>query len=115
MMTETLYSDKLVAITGDTITFKHYYYPSGKMKVVSFDNISHIVVMKPTIWSGKWRLHGTGNLKTWYPKDFSRPKRDRIFHATLKNQWVDIGFTVEDGEGVEAIFRQKNLIKEPGR
>jgi hypothetical protein len=115
MMTETLYSDKLVAITGDTITFKHYYYPSGKMKVVSFDNISHIVVMKPTIWSGKWRLHGTGNLKTWYPKDFGRPKRDRIFHATLKNQWVDIGFTVEDGERVETIFRQKNLIKEHGR
>ncbi|ACD93852.1 hypothetical protein Glov_0115 [Trichlorobacter lovleyi SZ] len=32
--------------------------------------------------------------------------------ADLKSQWVKIGFTVEDGPLVEAIFRQHRLIKE---
>jgi hypothetical protein len=75
------------------------------------DNIEGIVVQKPTLWNGKWRLHGTGNFKTWYPLDLSRPRRDRIFLATLKDQWVTIGFTVEDGEQVEKILRDKNLIR----
>ena len=73
-------------------------------------NIQCIAVEKPTIWNGKWRLHGTGNFKIWFPKDYSRPKRDRIFIATLKNQWVKIGFTVEDGDRVEKLLSAMNLI-----
>ena len=67
-------------------------------------------IEKPTIWNGKWRLHGTGNFKVWYPRDYKRPKRDRIFFAVLKSQWVNIGFTAEDGESVEKILRDRNLI-----
>lgn len=75
------------------------------------DNLEGIVVKKPTLWNGKWRLQGTGNFKTWYPLDFSRPKRDRIFLATLKDHWITIGFTVEDGDRVELLLRDKNLIR----
>jgi hypothetical protein len=100
-----LYQDKLVTLTDDDITFQHYYYPSGKSKVVRWDEIESITVMKPTLRNGKWRLHGTGNFKTWYPKDLKRPRRDRIFLAVLKHQWVDIGFTAEDGKCVEALLR----------
>jgi hypothetical protein len=111
MIEETTYSDKLVSISDNEILFEHYYFPTGKKKVVRFNNIERIVVEKPTIWNGKWRLQGTGNFKTWYPMDYSRPKRDRIFLAMLKDQWVNIGFTVEDGERVEKILRAKNLIR----
>jgi hypothetical protein len=111
MTAEITYTDRLVTITKDDIIFQHYYFPTGKRKVVKIDNIRCIFVEKPTLWNGKWRLHGTGNFKTWFPKDYSRFKRDRIFIATLKNQWVNIGFTVEDGDRVEVILRSKNLIK----
>lgn len=111
MITENTYSDKLVSITDNEIILEHYYFPTGRRKVVRFDNIERIVVEKPTIWNGKWRLHGTGNFKTWYPMDYSRPTRDRIFLATLKDQWVNVGFTVEDGDRVEKILRDKNLIR----
>lgn len=30
----------------------------------------------------------------------------------MKNQWINIGFTVENADLVEGIFRKKNLIKE---
>jgi hypothetical protein len=112
MTTEAIYTDKLVTITNDDIIFQHYYFPTGKKKVVKIDDIKCILVEKPTLWNGKWRLHGTGNFKTWFPKDYSRPKSDRIFTATLKNQWFHIGFTVEDGDRVEKILRSKNLIKQ---
>ena len=112
MNTETIYSDKLVTITDDEIIFEGYYFPGGKKKIVRFDNIDGIVVEKPTIWNGKWRLQGTGNFKTWYPMDKSRPKRDRIFLVRLKNQWVNIGFTVEDGTRVEKILKEKDLIRQ---
>jgi hypothetical protein len=110
MSSEAIYTDKLVTITNYEIIFQHYYFPTGKEKVVKLDNIKSISVEKPTLWNGKWRLHGTGNFKIWFPKDYGRPKRDRIFIATLKNQWVKIGFTVEDGDRVENILRSRNLI-----
>ncbi len=105
-----LYADSLISITDNEITFEHYYFPTGKKKVVPFADIERITVERPTIWNGKWRLQGTGNFKTWYPKDNRRPMRDRIFFAVLKSQWVNIGFTAEDGERVEKILRDKNLI-----
>ncbi|MFC1795330.1 hypothetical protein ACFL3Q_17305 [Planctomycetota bacterium] len=112
MAQKLTYSDSLVCITEDAITFEHYYFPSGKPKVVPLADIERIDVRTPTIWNGKWRIHGTGTFKTWYPQDINRPRRDRIFFAILKNQWVNIGFTVENADRVEAIFRKNNLTKE---
>jgi hypothetical protein len=106
-----IYRDNLISITDERIVFDHYYFPTGKSKAVQLADIEWIKVKKPTIWNGKWRIHGTGNFKTWYPRDNKRPKRDRIFFAKLRGQWVDIGFTVEDADKMERIFKEKNLIK----
>jgi len=110
MKTETLYYDSLVQITQDEIIFDHYYFPIGGKKAVRLADIERITVRPPTLWNGKWRLHGTGNFKTWFPQDYKRPKRDRIFFVTLRNQWVNIGFTVENGDQVEKLLRDKNFI-----
>lgn len=109
MKTELLYSDSLVTITGGEIIFKHYYFPTGREKVVPVAEIKRITVKPPTLKNGKWRLYGTGNFKTWFPKDTKRPKRDRIFFLTLKNQWIDVGFTVENGDRVEQILKDMDL------
>ncbi len=106
-----IYSDSLVTITDSEIIFNHYYYSTGKRKVVSLADIDTIAVKKPTIWNGRFRLHGTGSFKIWFPKDMGRPHRDRIFFAALRSQWVKIGFTVENADRVEAILKEKGLIK----
>jgi hypothetical protein len=111
MIAESLYSDKLISLTDKDIIFYSYYFPTGKNKHVKIDDIECITVLEPTLRNGKWRIHGTGNFKVWFPKDNNRPHRDRIFIATLKNQWVNIGFTVEDGDTVENLLRSKSLIK----
>jgi hypothetical protein len=111
MSTEVIYQDKLITITKNEIIFHNYYFPTMKNKIVKLENLKSVSVEKPTIWNGRWRLHGTGNFKVWFPKDYGRPKRDRIFIATLKTQWVNIGFTVEDGDKVEAFLKSRNLIE----
>lgn len=98
-------------INDDSITLNKFYFPTLSQKVILFSDIDKIEVRKPTIWSGKWRIHGTGNFRTWYPYDSSRPKRDRIFIVRYKNKWIQSGFTVENSAEVESILREKKLIK----
>jgi hypothetical protein len=111
MTVKPLYSDELISITDKEIIFYHYYFPTGKKKRVKIDDIEYITVIEPTLANGKWRIHGTGNFKVWFPKDSNRPQRDRIFIASLKNQWIDIGFTVEDGDEVESQLSSMGLVK----
>ena len=106
-----LYADKLIRITETEIVFFNYYFPTGREKIVKIEDIESVAVQKATARNGKWRIHGTGNFKIWFPRDGRRPKRDRIFFAVLKHQWVDIGFTVEDGDAVQRILSAANLIK----
>ena len=106
-----LYEDKLVEITDGSIILYKYYFPSFTPKVISFDIIENINVRKPTLFSGKWRIHGTGNFRTWYPFDSLRPKRDRIFIISIMGKWVQSAFTVENSTEVESILKRKRLIK----
>ncbi len=106
-----MYHDRLISITEDKIIFEHYYFPTGKSKEVQLADITGITVERATVWNGKWRIHGTGNFKIWFPCDIRRPRRDRIFFAKLRSQWVAIGFTVENAGEVERIFREKGLMK----
>lgn len=105
-----IYQDNLISIAEDEIIFEHYYFPTGKRKVVRLSDIESIEVKEPTILNGKWRIHGSGNFRIWFPRDIHRPRRSRIFFAKLKSQRVEIGFTVEDSAQVERVFKEMNLL-----
>jgi hypothetical protein len=108
-----LYSDRFVSITGNEITFHHYSFPLfAKSRTLSLSDVDHIDVMKPTVHTGKWRIAGSGDFRTWYPLDRDRPSRDRIFHAILRIRGMNIGFTVEDPVRATRILKQKGLIGE---
>jgi hypothetical protein len=111
MTSEASYRDSLINITSDEMIFYHYYFPTRKQKRVKIEDIEYIAVLEPTLQNGKWRIHGTGNFKVWFPCDRGRPRRDRIFLAVLKSQWVSIGFTAEDGDAVERLLRSRNLVR----
>jgi hypothetical protein len=106
-----VYSDNLIDITDEEIVFKHYYFPFGKSKTVALADIERITVERAALLSGKWRLWGTGDFTTWFPMDFKRPTRDRIFFAALRSQRVGIGFTAEIGDDVERTLRERGLIR----
>ncbi len=106
-----VYSDKLVEVTDESILFRHYYFPFGS-KRVNLSEIDHIVEKPPSLLNGKWRIHGTGDFKTWFPCDWKRPWRDKIFFISFPNKRKRIGFTVEDSETVKKLFKDKGLLRQ---
>jgi hypothetical protein len=107
---DILYSDRLVEISEEGILFRKYYLPILSARFVPFSEINHIDIRKPMITTGKWRIGGTGfPCSIWFPFDWQRPSRDRIFRAALKNGRA-IGFTVEDSARVIDILGRVGMI-----
>ena len=111
MEEKSIYKDSLLEIVGNKIIFHNYYFPSMKPKEVLIENIAKVEVKEPTIATGKYRYQGTGDLRTWFPLDGSRDKRDKIFILFLKTQWVRIGFTAESSGPIAEYFHTKGLLK----
>jgi hypothetical protein len=105
-----LYSDNLVTITGNAITFNNYSLLM-RPRLVNFADIDHIEVREPSLTTGKYRLWGSGNLTMWFPMDSCRSSRDKIFHAYLKIRGMNVGFTVENSAVVTALLESKGLIR----
>lgn len=112
MVTETIYSDSLVTITGEGILFKRYSM-FQRDRFVRFSDMEKIIIKKSSFRTGKFRFHGTGDFHTWFSMDFQRNKRDRIFFAFIRERWWRIGFTVENSTAVIKIFQEKGMIKDP--
>lgn len=111
MNSELVYSDKLVEITDSSILFRWYYFPFGSKRIRLCD-VDCIVEKNPTLLNGKWRIHGTGDFRTWFPCDWKRPTRSKIFIIRFQNKRKRIGFTVEDSETVTKILKEKRLLRE---
>ncbi len=92
---DTLYSDKLLDINSEALTFHNYSF-WGWGKTVPVSSIEKIESLEPTVMNGKWRIWGSSSLMGWMPMDSRRPSRDRIFLLHYKNKKFQIGFTVED-------------------
>lgn len=98
------YADRLVSITGDRITLAAYSFPFAGSRKIPFADIEQIQVLEPSLANGRWRIWGSGDLRTWFPLDIHRPSRDRIFVARLKTGRTRIGFTVEDSARVITVL-----------
>lgn len=109
MSLPSLYSDRLVEISDAGILFRLYYFPFGS-KRVALEEIESIEAADCTLATGKWRLWGTGDFRTWFPCDWRRFARDKIFF--LRRRWKGgrIGFSVEDSAAVAAVLEARGLL-----
>ena len=111
------YSDELIEISDDSIRFRDYYFPRGA-RTVELSAIERVDVLAPTLLNGRWRIHGTGDLRTWFPRDPRRPTRDRIFVARLRGRWRRIGFTAADADAAQRALAERGVTvsdRRPGR
>jgi hypothetical protein len=106
----SLYSDKLVTINRESITFRNYYF-FGCGKTVAVNDINKIESLEPTIMNGKWRIWGSSGPGGWFPMDWHRPSRDRIFLLHYKNKKFQIGFTAEHSSLAENALRRLGLMR----
>jgi hypothetical protein len=109
MGSDPIYSDKLVEITEDSILFRNYYFPFG-FRRVAFQDVENVVTEEAALHNGKWRVHGAGDFQTWFPRDWKRSSRDRIFFVSFPHRRRRIGFTVEDPTTVENILSEKGFL-----
>jgi hypothetical protein len=77
---------------------------------VSLAEVQQIEILYPNLWTGRFRLWGSGDLRTFYPLDLGRLKRDRIFRLTHWDKRIRIGFTVENSELFMASLHQTEKI-----
>lgn len=103
-----LYADSLVRLTDEAIVLENYYLFTSR--TIPLTSIDRIEVYPATLLTGAFRLFGSGNLRTWFPLDWQRPQRDRIFIMRLKECWYSVGFTVEDGAMFEQILWKLRLL-----
>jgi hypothetical protein len=108
-----IYQDNLISIMDSCLTLKSYYFPFLSDKKIDLNTIEKIEVRKATLRSGKYRIWGSGDFRTWYPFDSKRGIRDIIFIIYLHNKWRKIGFTVEDSKKVLDILKTTTTIVLP--
>ena len=111
MASEVIYSDSLVEITSDGILFRNYYFPFGSRRV-ALSEVDGVLAKEPTWSNGKWRIQGTIDFRTWFPRDWKRPARDRIFFISFAGKRSRIGFTVEDSLEGANILNENGLLLE---
>lgn len=109
MTQAALYSDSLVEITEQAILLRLYYFPIG-LKRVYFTDIESIIIESPPLpIRSQYRLWGSDDFSVWFACDWYRPTRNMVFKMKLKNQSMQVGFTVENAQAVLSIFERKNL------
>ncbi len=108
-MDETNYRDSLIEINSSHITFFNFGLLGGS-KTVRLWDIDKIDILKPDIWNGKYRFHGSGDFRTWFPADYARFKRNAIFIVHLKGKRLRIGFTVKNTKEVIKLLKNKKLV-----
>jgi len=113
MSEEPLYGDRLVEIHRDAILFRHYFFPTGDRRV-PLAEILRVEALRPTTGTGRWRVHGTSDGRTWFPRDWKRATRDTVFVAHLKDSADRIGFTVEDSARARRVLQDLGLLAPPG-
>jgi hypothetical protein len=106
----TRYKDKLIEISDEAVTFSNYFPFCNRR--VPIDRIVRVNVGLPSSVRASWNLWGTSDGLTWFPLDWKRPTRDKIFVAFLRGSWGRIGFTVEDSRTVAGVFRDRGLLHE---
>jgi hypothetical protein len=104
-----MYTDRLIDITGDTLTLKKYYFPFGFPKHIALSDIARVRVEDPILLNGKFRVWGSSSLRTWFGLDPKRPFRDVIFIVELKDSWFRSGFTCEASADVVQELIQKGV------
>ncbi len=102
------YKDSRIEITSDKLIINDYYFP-GFSKKIPLQNLEVIHGIEPGLFTGQWRIWGMGLSTTWFAMDWSRPWREKIFVAEIKNSGISAGFTVEYPDDAVSVLKQRGV------
>ena len=107
-MTEN-YDDGTVVCGPDRLEIRSYYFPFGTKRVpyTEVRGLQRIGIRG--LWSGKWRLWGTGNPRYWANLDRNRPKKKVGFVIDLGRR-VNPIVTPDEPDAFESVLRDRSNL-----
>jgi hypothetical protein len=111
MNENNLYRDRYIEVYPEFLILKGYFFgPFGK-KRIDFDTIRMIELINLNFWTGRYRIQGTGDFRSWFALDMDRPSRENAFLIHRRQKWWRIGFSAEDVDRVADLFQAKGLLR----
>ncbi|HEU0190679.1 MAG TPA: hypothetical protein VFR17_05335 [Mycobacterium sp.] len=92
------YDDGLVQLDREAITLRRYHFPSGTSKVIPLSAIRGYRAEPLGLFTQRFRIWGSSDLRRWLPLDISRPLRSTLITLNLPGTWPSPAFTPERPE-----------------
>jgi hypothetical protein len=100
------YDDGTIVCGADRLEIHSYYFPFGT-KSVPYTQIQGLQRIEiKGVWTGKWRLWGTGNPRYWANLDIKRPKKKVGFVVDIGRK-VNPIVTPDEPDAFESILRDR--------
>jgi hypothetical protein len=100
-----LYRDRYVICDEEALTIRFYYFPIGD-KRIPYARIRGVKEHQMGIWTGQWRIWGSGDLRHWFHLDPTRPRKRKALIVD-KGDWVRAVITPDDPDRVLEILRDR--------
>ncbi|MBV2154854.1 hypothetical protein [Kitasatospora sp. SUK 42] len=78
-----MYDDGLVVCTERELVIRRYYFPFGFAKRIPYGRIRGLRRVPLTLFSGRWRIWGSGDFTHYFNLDPGRPHKDVAFVVDL--------------------------------
>jgi hypothetical protein len=100
------YDDGTIVCGRERLEIHFYYFPFGT-KSFRYGQITGLQRIEITgIWSGRWRLWGTGNPRYWANLDLKRPSKKVGFVIDLGSRFSPI-VTPDEPDSFESVVRAR--------
>ena len=104
------YDDGTIVCGPDVLEIHSYYFPFGT-KFVPYSQIEGLQRIEiKGLFSGKWRIWGTGNPRYWANLDPNRPKKKVGFVVDLGRRVSPI-ITPDDPDAFEPVLRARARLE----
>jgi len=100
------YDDGMVQLDRHALTLRRYHFPSGTSKVIPLQSIQDYHVESLGMWTQRFRLWGTSDLRRWLPLDARRPTRSVLITLDVPGVWPSPAFTPAEPQDFLAIFAE---------
>lgn len=88
-----VYDDGLVQLDWAAITLRRYHFPSGTSKVIALDTIRGYKAEGLGVFTQRFRIWGSSDLRRWLPLDLSRPFNSTLITLDVSGTWPSPAFT----------------------
>lgn len=97
------YDDGGVALTGDTLVIRRYYFPFGD-KRIPYSKMEQVRRLPMSGLTGRYRIWGSGDFTHWYNLDAGRPGKSVKFVIQTSGGRFRPVITPDDPDAVQTEF-----------